>query len=123
QRSPPPTTITQVITRRAATATSAPIPSLRDRSHRHHRRLRPLIEVDTLNDRPRQPARALPYALVSHPALPPGSKSLDNSEPRNRAGCTRGPSDNHPRIKQKSEICMCAGRGSGPTLARVLSAP
>ena len=71
QGAPPAPALTAVIARRASTATTAPASCLRDRPHRHHDRLRELVEFDTLHDRARQPARVLPYALVPHPALPP----------------------------------------------------
>src|SRR5215211_5689963 len=72
------------------TATTAPVPRPCDRPHGHHDRVRVLVEVDTFNDRAREPTRVLPYALVPHPALPPGSKPSNSSEPKNKAGCTRG---------------------------------
>src|ERR1700674_1905199 len=68
QRSPPTTTLTQVVARATATARAATVPLPRDRPDRHHDRVHTLVERDTLNDRAREPARVFPYALVPHPA-------------------------------------------------------
>src|SRR5215217_4582082 len=88
------------------TATTAPVPRPCDRPHGHHDRVRVLVEVDTFNDRAREPTRVLPYALVPHPALPPGSKPSNSSEPKNKAGCTRGSPPTTP-TDQAEERLKC----------------
>src|SRR5215216_4661776 len=88
------------------TATTAPVPRPCDRPHGHHDRVRVLVEVDTFNDRAREPTRVLPYALVPHPALPPGSKPSNSSEPKNKAGCTRGSPPTTP-TDQAEERVFC----------------
>src|SRR5215212_10231733 len=90
------------------TATTAPVPRPCDRPHGHHDRVRVLVEVDTFNDRAREPTRVLPYALVPHPALPPGSKPSNSSEPKNKAGCTRGSPPTTP-TDQAEERHFCLG--------------
>src|SRR5215217_3645459 len=89
------------------TATTAPVPRPCDRPHGHHDRVRVLVEVDTFNDRAREPTRVLPYALVPHPALPPGSKPSNSSEPKNKAGCTRGSPPTTPTDQaEERENCV-----------------
>src|SRR5215211_2938169 len=95
------------------TATTAPVPRPCDRPHGHHDRVRVLVEVDTFNDRAREPTRVLPYALVPHPALPPGSKPSNSSEPKNKAGCTRGSPPTTP-TDQAEERVMRRCRGLFP---------
>src|SRR5215211_1187235 len=91
------------------TATTAPVPRPCDRPHGHHDRVRVLVEVDTFNDRAREPTRVLPYALVPHPALPPGSKPSNSSEPKNKAGCTRGSPPTTPTDQaEERQICRSA---------------
>src|SRR5215211_1881717 len=91
------------------TATTAPVPRPCDRPHGHHDRVRVLVEVDTFNDRAREPTRVLPYALVPHPALPPGSKPSNSSEPKNKAGCTRGSPPTTPTDQaEERHNCGCA---------------
>src|SRR5262249_7710278 len=75
QRSPSTAPLTVVVTRCTTVTATATTPRLSDRSHRHHNRTRDVVEPDIFHDRARQPTGTFPYALVSHPALPPGSKS------------------------------------------------
>src|SRR5258708_4414205 len=70
QRPPTATPLSVVVTRRATTTTTATTARLGDRPHRHHDRLRDVVEPDVFHDRARQPTRTFAYALVSHPALP-----------------------------------------------------
>src|SRR5215217_2080850 len=90
------------------TATTAPVPRPCDRPHGHHDRVRVLVEVDTFNDRAREPTRVLPYALVPHPALPPGSKPSNSSEPKNKAGCTRGSPPTTPTDQAEERLLRAA---------------
>src|SRR5215208_1854807 len=101
------------------TATTAPVPRPCDRPHGHHDRVRVLVEVDTFNDRAREPTRVLPYALVPHPALPPGSKPSNSSEPKNKAGCTRGSPPTTP-TDQAEERHIC--RSCSPLASSMVAA-
>lgn len=94
--SPAATTFAAVIARRASPAPATPMPGLGLRPHRHHDRRRNVVVADRFHDRARQPAGALPYARLPHPALPPWFKPSDSSKPKKQAGCTRGPTAQPP---------------------------
>ena len=96
QRPPPPPTIATVVARRPSQTVPAPATS-----PRVGRTDTTIASTSSSNSTSSttvsvSPHHAFPYALVPHPALPPSSKSLDSSEPRNQAGCARGPTLQRP---------------------------
>src|SRR5205823_9438721 len=110
QRPPPSTTLTKVITRCATIATPAPTARLSDWPHRDHDRLRDLIEPDLFHDVRVSPhARSHTLLFRTPPCLLDRSRRTTPNLGTGRGALADRP-DDHPRIKQKSELCALMGQ-------------
>ena len=106
QRPPPPTTITQVVSRRAATAQPAPTTRPRDWPHRHHDRLRVVVEP-TPSTTVRVSPHARSHTLLSRtpPYLPVRSRQATPNLGIRR-GALADQHCKHPRMQQENQICV-----------------